>query len=78
MFVKPKFCVVVRKKGRTKLTHQVAGFKNWVYNYSDLSVELHGSCIVDPEEFVKSSHFSHLLGLTFNFFFQNELVYSRI
>ena len=28
MFVKPKYCVVVRKKGRRKLTHQIAGFKN--------------------------------------------------
>lgn len=28
MFVKPKFCAVVPKKGRKKLTHQIAGLKN--------------------------------------------------
>ena len=28
MFVKPKFFVVVYKKGRRKLTHQIAGLKN--------------------------------------------------
>ena len=28
MFVKPKFCAVSLKKGRRKLTHQIAGFKN--------------------------------------------------
>ena len=28
MFVKLHFCVVVCKKGRRKLTHQIAGFKN--------------------------------------------------
>ena len=28
MFVKPKFCGAVSKKGRRKLTHQIAGFKN--------------------------------------------------
>ena len=28
MFVKPNFCASVLKKGRRKLTHQIAGFKN--------------------------------------------------
>ena len=28
MFVKHYFCAVFRKKGRRKLTHQIAGFKN--------------------------------------------------
>ena len=28
MFVKPKFCAAAPKKGRRKLTHQIAGFKN--------------------------------------------------
>ena len=27
MFVKSKFCATVPKKGRRKLTHQIAGFK---------------------------------------------------
>ena len=28
MFVKPNFCASVPKKGRKKLTHQIAGLKN--------------------------------------------------
>ena len=30
-----------------------------MYNRSDLSVELHGSCIVDPEELVNTGHFGY-------------------
>ena len=78
MFVKPKFCVVVRKKGRTKLTHQIAGFKNSLYNHSDLSVELYSSCIIDSEELVNTGHLGYVVGLSFLFFFQNELVYGVV
>ena len=77
MFVKPKFCVVVRKKGRTKLTHQIAGFKNSLYNHSDLSVELHGSCVIDSEELVYTGHLGYVVGLSFLFFLQYELVQGR-
>ena len=46
-----------------------------MYNERDLPVELHGSCVVDSEELVYTSHLGYVVGLAFLFLFQNKLVY---
>ena len=46
-----------------------------MYNRSDLSVELHCSGIVDPEELVNTGHFGHVVGLSLLLFLQHEKVY---
>ena len=49
-----------------------------MYNKSDLPVELHSSCVVDSEELVNTGHLGHVIGLSFLFFLQYELVYGIV
>ena len=39
------------------------------------AVHLHHSCIIDPEEFVKTCHLSDFLWFAFRLFLKNEPIY---